>query len=163
MDKDPEFAEQYSKAESIRLVTLGAAAGALLIALGRLWLFPWLRAFSESAQCRTVLGASGTAVLLYGIFVGVPFFAGLVAASTLGRRGFRVLRDGRFPPLHERSFRLTRIRRGPGATVIGYLHLSAFIPFLAIGIWGCAQAAALSKHAQHNAIGCTAHHWLGSA
>lgn len=156
MDRSPEFAEQYSTAERIRFVVLSVVSGALLIALGKLWFFPWLRAFSASAQCQTVFGTNGTTVLLYGLFVGLPFFAGLLVACTLGRRGFKVLRDDQFPPLREKSFRLTKIRRGSGATIIGYLHLMAFVPFLAIGLWGCVQAAALSRQAQHMAVGCAA-------
>lgn len=163
MDISPEFAEQYSTAERVRFVVLGSASGALLIGLGKLWLFPWLREFSASAQCRTILGSSGTDVLLYGLLAGLPFFAGLVVACALGRRGFKVLRDRQFPPLREKSFRLTRIRRGSRATIIGYLHVLAFVPFLVLGLWGCVQAAALSKHAQHKAVDCAANNSLGAS
>ena len=156
MDRSQEFAEQYSTAERIRIVVRGAVAGALVIALGKLLFFPWLLAFSASAHCRTIFGTNGTVVLLYGLFVGTPVLAGLVVACTLGRHGFKVVRAGQFPPQGEKSLRAVRIRRGSAATIIGYLHLMAFVPFIAMGLWGWAQAAALSKQPQHNAVGCAA-------
>ena len=88
MNRPPEFAEQYSAAERIRFLVGGAVAGALLIGVAKLWFFPWLSEFSASAQCRTVFGSNGAAVLFYGLFAGVPFSAGLVVAFTAGRRGF---------------------------------------------------------------------------
>jgi hypothetical protein len=154
MNRPPEFAEQYSAAERIRFLVGGAVAGALLIGVAKLWFFPWLSEFSASAQCRTVFGRNGAAVLLYGLFAGLPFSAGLVVACTAGRRGFKVLADKRFPPIGEKSFGLTRIRRGPSARLIGYLHVVALAPFIALGIWGCTQAAVLSKQARHKSIDC---------
>ncbi|WP_147269688.1 hypothetical protein [Rhodanobacter denitrificans] len=156
MDKSPEFAEQYSRAERIRIALLGTTAGGLLVAFEKLWLSPWLREFSTSAQCRTVFGVSGTTVLWQGLFVGLPFLAGLVVAFAFGRRGFKILRDGQVPPLREKSLRLIRVRRGSGAKIIGYLHLVAFVPFLALGLWGYAQAEGLSRQAQHKAVDCSA-------
>jgi len=154
MNRPPEFAEQYSASERIRFLVGGAVAGALLIGVAKLWFFPWLSEFSASAQCRTVFGSNGAAVLFYGLFAGVPFSAGLVVAFTAGRRGFKVLADKRFPPIGEKSFGLTRIRRGPNAKLIGYLHVFALAPFIALGIWGCMQAAVLSKQAQHKGVDC---------
>lgn len=156
MDKSLEFAEQYSRAERIRIALLGTTAGGFLIALEKLWFSPWLHEFSASAQCRTVFGVSGTTVLFYGLFFGLPVLSGLVVACAFGRRGFKILKDGQVPPLREKSLRLTRIRRGSGAKLIGYLHLAAFVPFLALGVWGYAQADGLSKQAQHKAIDCSA-------
>jgi hypothetical protein len=156
MDRSPEFAEQYSTAERIRFVAFGAIAGAVLIWVGKFWLFPWLREFASSAQCRTVFGSNGATVLWYGVFAALPFFAAIVIASTLGRRGFKILRDGQVPPLGEKAFRKIQIQRGGYAKLVGYLHAIAFVPLLAISLWGCAQAAALSKQALHKSVGCTA-------
>ena len=160
MDGSPEFAAQYSKAERVRFIALGAMVGAVLIFAGKLWLFPWLREFASSAQCRSVLGINGVTALWYGVFAGLPLIAAVVVACTVGLRGFRILRDGQVPPLREKAFRRIQIRRGPRAQVIGYLHAMAFIPFFAISLWGCVQAAALSKQALHEPVGCTADHSL---
>lgn len=156
MNRSPEFAEQYSTAERIRFVAFGTIAGVVLILLVKLWFFPWLREFASSAQCRTVLGSNGAEVLWYGVFVGLPLFAAVVVASTAGRRGFKIIRDGQVPPLGEKAFGKIQIRRGVRAKLVGYLHAIAFIPFIAISLWGGVQAATLSKQTQHKATGCTA-------
>lgn len=145
----------YTPRERIRFVAFGVAAGLLAIGISKLWFFPWLHEFATSAPCRTVFGRSGTAVLLYGVFVGLPVFAALVVAATLGLRGIRILRDGRVPPRGEKSFRLTRIRRGGHATLVGYLHVVVFVPFAALALWGSVQAAALSRQASRSAVECT--------
>ncbi|MBA8886824.1 hypothetical protein FHW12_001015 [Dokdonella fugitiva] len=146
----------YTPRERIRFVAFGVAAGLLAIGISKLWFFPWLHAFAASAPCRTVFGHGGTAALLYGVFVGLPGFIGLVMAATFGRRGMRILRDGQVPPLGEKSFRLTRIRRGGRATVIGYLHIVMFVPFVALALWGSVQATALTRQVQRKAVDCTA-------
>lgn len=146
----------YTPRELTRFVAFGIVAGLLAIGISKLWFFPWLHAFAASAPCRTVFGHSGTAVLLYGMFVGLPGLTALVVATTLGRRGLRILRDGRVPPLGEKSFRLTRIRRGGHTTLVGYLHVVMFVPFVALALWGSVQAAALVRQAQRNAVDCTA-------
>jgi len=78
-----EYAPEYSRAERIRFVAVGAAFGAALVGVCQLWFFPWLREFSASASCRAVFGLSGTAVLFYSVFVGIPLHA------ALNRPGFR--------------------------------------------------------------------------
>lgn len=146
----------YTPRERIRFVAFGVAAGLLAIGISKFWFFPWLHAFAASAPCRTVFGRSGTDVLLYGVFVGLPGLTGLVVAGTLGRRGIRILRDGCVPPPGEKSFRWTRIRRGGRATLVGYLHVVTFVPFVALALWGSVQAAALTRQAQRNAVECMA-------
>lgn len=158
MDKSPEFAEQYSAAERIRFVAFGAITGAVLIWTGKFWLFPWLREFAASAQCRTVFGSNGATVLWYGVFVGLPFFVAIVVACTVSRRGFKILRDGQVPPLGEKVFRKIQVRRGGQAKLVGYLHAIAFVPLVAISLWGCVQAAALSEQALQKSTSCTANH-----
>jgi hypothetical protein len=158
MDRPPEFAEQYSKTERVRFIALGATAGAVLILGGEHWLFPWLREFASSAQCRTVLGSNGATALWYGMFAALPLFAAVVVACTVGLRGFKILRDGQVPPLREKAFRRIRIRRGSRAKVSGYLHAMAFVPLLATSLWGGVQAAAWSKQALHEPVSCRANH-----
>jgi len=102
-----EYAPEYSHAERIRFVVLGSAIGAMLVGVCQFWFFPWMREFSASASCRTVLGFSGNAVLFYGVFVGIPLHAALLVCVLVGRRGYRVLRQGRVPPEGERVFRRT--------------------------------------------------------
>lgn len=138
-----EYAPEYSLAERVRFAVFGLAAGALVVAVCQLWLFPQLREFSTSAHCRSVFGFSGTAVLFHGVFVGLPLLAALLVGVLVGRRGVKVLRQGRLPPSGEKVFRRTPVIRGVKAKAIGYVQLIAAVPLLGLAIWGTFEARAL--------------------
>lgn len=144
MSDAEEFAEEYSTSERIRIVVFGIVAGAVLVAVGNLWFFPWLREFSESAACRAVFGLDGSVVLFYGLFAGLPLTAAIGIALSFGRRGFRILKQGQVPPRGEKVFRPTRIEKGGKAKLVGTVQLLAVLPPLALVIWGIGQAEKLA-------------------
>ena len=152
----PEFAEQYTFPERIRMCVVGSIVGGVLVLSRKLWLLPWFGAFVESAPCRSVFGISAVAVLWYGLFVGFPIFCAGVIACMEGRRGLKILRDGQAPPIGVKVLRPTRINRGAEARRIGYLNLLLFAPFLAIAVWGFFQAESLSNLSQHKHAASTA-------
>jgi len=156
MHTQPEFAEEHTQAERIRFVVIGTLTGALVVFSSKAWLFPWFREFAAAAPCRTVFGIEGVTVLWYGLFVGLPLHAAVLVAATFGRRGYKVLRDGQFPPAKEKVYRQTKIRRGSKAKRIGYLHLSAFLPLLALTVWGGFQAAEMSRTTRPKVGTCAA-------
>jgi hypothetical protein len=149
-----EYAPEYSHAERVRFFVLGSAAGALVFVVCQFWFFPLLREFSASAHCRSVLGISGIAVLFYGVFVGVPLHAALLLGALAGRRGFKVLREGRHPPSGEKVFRPTPVIRGTKAKMFGYLQLFAAAPLFGLAVWGGFQAQGLVKQAQERPAQC---------
>jgi hypothetical protein len=151
-----EFADEYTAAERTRIVVTGLAAGGVIVGAGKLWLFPWLRAVSASAGCQSILGIPGTTVLGYGLFVGLPLLAGLFIIATVGRRGLRILREGRVPPSREKVFRPTRIKRGPQARAIGTVQLLAAAPMLALSVWGTSQAGVLAHRSDGTPGECAA-------
>jgi hypothetical protein len=156
MHNDPEFAEEYTSAERARFVAVGVAVGAAIVVAGKLWFFPWLGQFVASAPCRSVLGISGLAVLFYGLFVGLPLSSAILVSATVGRRGYKILKGNRVPPVGEKVFRTTRIERGAKATVFGYAHVLACTPLIALAIWGYFQAGELKGEIQHRPSNCTA-------
>ena len=140
---DPEFAEEHSLPDKIRLLVIYLAVGAAAVVAAKTWLFPAIREFAGSAPCREVLGFSGVSVLFYGLFVAMPLGIALVVGLTMGRRGYRILRDGQVPPVGEKVFRPTRIERGRKAKRMGYVHLLAPLLIVAIAAWGLPQASRL--------------------
>ncbi|MDD5277155.1 MAG: hypothetical protein PHR16_13860 [Methylovulum sp.] len=148
MNEFPEFAEEYTPIERARIFVTGLISGCLVVAVSKLYFFPWLNVFANSAHCRTVFGFDGLTVLWYGLFVGIPFSCVLLVGSAIGYRGYKILRDHQTPPNGEKVMRPTRIIRGSKAKIAGYLHLMAFFPFFVISIWGGFQASAMSKQAQ---------------
>ena len=156
MHQHPEFAEEYTKAERIRFVVLSVLFGAVAVILSKTFLFPWVGEFANSAPCRKVFGIEGLTVLWYGLCVGIPLQGAILVGIMSGWRGYKVLRDGQFPPAKEKVYRPTRIQKGSKARLIGYIHLSAFLPFLALTIWGCFQAEKMSRTIQPKAGECAA-------
>jgi hypothetical protein len=140
----PEFAETYSRGERIRFVLAGAVLGALGLAVWQLWMLPWIAEFADTAPCRTVFGVSGTTVLWFGLFVGLPLLFAVLFAIGFGRPGLAILREHQYPPRGVKVIHPVRIRRGAAARWIGYLHMLACTPFIAIALWGYGQALTLS-------------------
>lgn len=152
----PEFAEEYSFRERIRLCAAGLVIGGVFVLLWKLWLLPAFAAFAASAHCRSVFGMAATAVLWYGLFVGFPLFLALVFICVEGRRGVRILHDGQSPPMGVKVLRPTRIKRGAAARRVGYLRLLAFTPFVVIAFGGFFQAQSLSQRSPSVHPACTA-------
>ena len=154
MNPSPEFAEQYTTAERIRFIIISIVFNGAIIAICKLYFFPWLNAFASSAHCRTFLGYDGLAVLWYGLFVGMPLSFAALVGGIFGYRGYKILRDNQMPPLHEKVFRPTRIVRGKKARLFGYFHLLAFTPLMAISIWGIPQAATMVSRTNSQPFNC---------
>lgn len=130
-----EYAPEVSKQERLKLLVKGLAIGVPLMLAFKFWFTPWLGAFSKHSHCHQYLGYSGTAWLMYGIFVG-PFalFALLIGVPWV-RDGLRILRDGQYPPKGAKVFRRTRIKTGRAAKRIAYLRLLPLIILLGAAIW----------------------------
>ena len=156
----PEFAEEYSFRERVRLAAIGLAIGGVFVLLWKLWLLPEFTAFAASAHCRSVLGIAGASILWYGLFVGFPLSLAVVFGCIEGRHGLKILRDGQSPPIGVKVLRPTRIKRGAAARRIGYLYLLAFTPLVAIAAWGFFQAKSLSQLSQLKHPACMANYSL---
>lgn len=162
MEKQPEFAEEYTKQERVRFVVLGSLAGAVMVGASKLFFFPWLRGFSEPAHCQSIMGVNGSTVLFYGMFVGLPLLSAVLVGCTVGRRGVTILRQGQVPPESEKVFRPTRIVRGRMAKASGFFHTVAVLPLLALAAWGFFQAAHNVNTARLPSMTCTANFSLGA-
>lgn len=154
MQHTAEFAEQYTRAERQRLILLILpAALALLVAL-KLWSFPALAAFAASPGCREIGGVNGIALLMYGVFVGLPLLVALVLGATAGMAGYKSLRSGQFPAAGTKVLRPTRIRRGRLASLIGAAHLLLALLPLVLAAWGWFQAGQMVAGAQLKPATC---------
>ena len=149
-----EFAEEYTFRERASLAARGIVVGGLVVLASKLWLLPAFDAFVATAPCRIVLGVSGSTLLWYGLFVGLPLLAFAFLFVAQGRQGLRILRESRFPPAGEKVLRRTRIRRGAAARRIGYLYLFVSTPLIALALWGCIQARTLAHEMQVGGSAC---------
>jgi hypothetical protein len=156
--QDTEYAPLYSRTERMRFVILGVASGVALICIGKYWLSHWFAQFVATAPCSSIFGMSAVVILWYGLFVALPLLAAILVGFALGMPGYRILRDGQAPPLNQKVFHPTRLRRGAVAQRIGYLQLLAFVPLLVIALWGSFQAASLVKQQTHQLSKCAANY-----
>lgn len=135
-----ELAPEYTKSEKLRFIVIEVIAGVVIIAVGKLLFSPWLAEFAKSADCHTYLGVSGGAWLMYGVFVGLPALCAILVTILCGPRGYKTLRQGQMPPIGQKVFRPTPIRRGAKARVMGALQLVFVALTFAFVIWGVIQA-----------------------
>jgi len=155
MSQAPEFAEQYTVMERVRFFVIYIIIGSAVVTLSNLYFFPWLKEFSSTAQCQTILGIDGLAVLWYGLFVGMPLSFAALAGGVFGYRGYKILRDRQAPPIHEKVYRPTRIIRGTKAEISGCLHFLPFSLFLGLSIWGIPQASSMLSRSMSHPVNCT--------
>ena len=155
MSLESEFAQEYTTAERFRTVIVGITLGALIIVLGKLYVFPWLAEFAVSAPCHKLFGIDGVSIFWYGIFFGIPASISMLVAVWSSWRAYKIIRDDQFPPAGEKVYRPTRVRRGKAARLIAYAHLTAFLPLLVLSIWGNYQAQEMITNIPDKAKVCT--------
>lgn len=141
--KDEEYAELYTRRERVKYAVVGLVSYLSVAALGKWWLFPALRAFSKVSICYEVGGISGTALLLYGVFIGMPAIISLVVGVPIAAKGLRSIKSGQYPPPGTKTFKLTKIRRGKDARLIGYGKMFPLIIMTALTLWCAWQAREL--------------------
>lgn len=130
-----EYAEEYTGPERLMLLLKGLAIAVPLFVAFQYWFMPWLVAFAKVSHCHQYLGQSGTAWVMYGVFVGpIVLFALLVGLPGV-RGGLRVLRDGQYPPKGAKVFRRTRIRTGRAAKRMACARMVPLIASLCLAIW----------------------------
>lgn len=162
MNSDTEFAEEYTNTERLWLIGKYLVLGGAAVAASERWLFPSIAKFSATAPCHSLFGINGVTILWHALFVGIPVLSAFLVFAVFGWRGYKILRDKQVPPLGEKVLRPTRIRRGPTATLAGYAHICAFLPFVAIAVWGAGQAQHLIEisHSQQVRKSCTANNHI---
>ncbi|MBB2484384.1 hypothetical protein H5407_04000 [Mitsuaria sp. WAJ17] len=155
-----EYAPEYTPAERVRWLAVCLVAGGAVVLVGQGWFFPLLRDFAQFAGCRRVAGISGTALLTYGAFVGVPLLSACTIGGLMGVRGYRILRQGRTPPCGEKVFRRTAVVRGFKARAQGWVQVLAATPLLALALWGAFQAKSIVAQAgqRHDRCPDAGHH-----
>jgi hypothetical protein len=146
MDPTHEYAAQYTRKERVKFLLLALTLGGAIMLVWKAWALPHWVEFVEKSPCYQVFGISGTAVVFYALFVGLPLVSALLAVMLFSWRGVKILRDKQVPYSGEKVFRPTRIRRGSIAVIVGWVHVLTPVPFLAISLWGAAQAKVLTAN-----------------
>jgi hypothetical protein len=110
-----EFAPLYSTRERVVIACKLLSVAAPVYLAGYYWLFPWLKRYTQIANCDYFGGFSGLELLVYGVFSGIPLSMALLVWLIEGLRGIRVWKLGQSPLPGEKVLRKTRYRYGAAA------------------------------------------------
>ena len=135
-----KYAEQYTTRERVRLVAIALGVVLPLMGVAELWALPALEEFAEASYCYEWYGVSGTAVLIYGVFVGLPVLGALIIGMPEAYYGIRMIRTKQNPPPGTKVMTRTKIRRGRRAVAVGYANLLPLVFFVGLAIWSEGQA-----------------------
>lgn len=126
-----EFAPEYSKKERVILLFKHMAWAVPLFAITKYVFFPWFEAYAENAHCYRYGDITGTQVVFYGLFVGLPLLSAILLFLLEGSNSIKIIRLGQSPLPGEKVFKPTKYRYGFRA------KLKPFFLFLCIAFFVC--------------------------
>ncbi|VAW60539.1 hypothetical protein MNBD_GAMMA11-485 [hydrothermal vent metagenome] len=137
MNKQSEYAVLYTRQERTRQLMILVGVFLLLLGVAYFILLPEWTRFVASAHCKTILGMPGIAVMIYGVFTGIPAAGGIVLGLVFGWLGIKTVIEKQSPPASTKVFKKTRILRGREAVLKG-VFLLLFVPTLFVPVvsWG---------------------------
>ncbi len=127
-----EYAQEYTFEEKIKFVIGGGLLGAILMSFMQFYGLPKLKEFAAISHRVSFFGFSGTELLLYGVFLGIPLVL-FLSILPLIIQGYKIVRDKQFPHKGAKVMRKTKIIRGKMAVLRGYLLLAG-LPGMFVGI-----------------------------
>lgn len=136
MAQQPEYAPQYSFRERVRYAIFAVLCAGAVIAIFEWWLLPEWAEFAKSAHCRTLFGIPGTAVVMYGTFVGLPLVAGLTIGPFIVPSSLRCIRARHYPEPGKKVLGRIKVRTGRAAIVRAGADLAMLATLFALAIWG---------------------------
>ncbi|TCI05283.1 hypothetical protein EZV61_04815 [Corallincola luteus] len=135
-----EFADEYSKPEKLKRVSLYIVAGGIVFITHQQWVFPFVRWYAETAPCHSLFGYAGLTVLWFSLFVGLPLICAFIVGAVAVPLGVKSFADGQYPPKNHKVYTPTKILRGRKARAKSLTLLSLPLFFMAISVWGYLQA-----------------------
>ena len=107
-----EFAPEYTRKERIILLAKLFAWAIPLFAITKYLFFPWFQTYAEKAPCLNYGSFTGTEVILYSCFVGLPLLMALALFALEGTKCVKVIRLGQSPLPGEKVFKPTKYKYG---------------------------------------------------
>jgi hypothetical protein len=129
-----EYAPEYSTKERVLFLIKHLLWAIPLVVSTKLWFLPWLKAYGEQSHCYDYGFMSGTEVLFYGFFVGIPMSMVLLIALIEGPRMLKVFRLEQNPLPGEKVFRPTKYQYGVRAKLKPYAVIVILILLVGFSI-----------------------------
>ena len=131
-----DYAPEYTKKERLKIVLMHLACTIPVILIAKLWFLPWFNEYADNAHCYDYDYFTGTQVVLYSIFIGIPISFALLIFAIEGTRSLRVIRLGQNPLPGEKVFRPTKYSYGFRARVKPVAVLLLIAGMTGVGVKG---------------------------
>ncbi|ABI39811.1 hypothetical protein Shewmr4_2740 [Shewanella sp. MR-4] len=135
-----EFAPEYTKKEKMILMLKHAAWAIPLLVITKYWFFPWFEVYTENAHCYRYGNITGTEVVFYGLFVGLPLLSAILVFLVEGPNCIKILRYGQSPLPGEKVFKPTKYVYGFRAKLKPLLLFIALACFIGLSVKGIYSA-----------------------
>ncbi|WP_148271126.1 hypothetical protein [Cycloclasticus sp. P1] len=144
-ENDPEFAPEYTKKERFWLIAKSLLWFVPILSFCQLWFFDWLGEYAKVAHCYEYGPVKGTHIIIYGLFVGLPFTLAIMLFGFEGVKAIKVIKIGQFPLPGQKVFKPTKYKYGNVARVNGAIVIGALVFLLGLAAWGVGQAKEISR------------------
>ena len=135
-----EFAPEYSKKERLAILLKHMAWAIPLIVIMNFMFFPWFKVYAENAHCYKYGNISGTEVIFFGLFVGLPLLSAILVALLEGMNCIKILQYGQSPLPGEKVFRPTKYVYGVRAKLKPFLVFIIVAIFIGLSVKGVYSA-----------------------
>jgi len=135
-----EYAPEYSKRERVVLLLKHIAWVIPLFAITKYQFFPWFKVYAENAHCYRYGNLTGTALVFYGLFVGLPLLFATVLLLLEGANSIKIIRLGQSPLPGKKVFKPTKYTYGFRAKLKPYVLFLCIAFFIGLAIKGVYSA-----------------------
>jgi hypothetical protein len=130
------YAPIYTKNERIKYFVKHALWVVPSFIFTQFWFFPFLDNYSKVAHCFDYGVLTGTHLVLYGVFVGLPLLLALLVFFTKGKKSLKIIKYGQDPLPNEKVFTKTAYIYGTKAKLRAYGVLAYILLALGLGVFG---------------------------
>lgn len=136
-----EFAPEYSKKERVILLLKHMAWAIPLFAITKYHFLPWFEVYAENAHCYRYGNITGTDLVFYGLFVGLPLLFAIALFLLEGTNSIKIIRLGQNPLPGTKVFKPTKYKYGFRAKLKPFFLIISMVFFVGLAIKGVYSAS----------------------
>ncbi len=88
---------------------------------------------------------TGTHLIMYGVFVGLPFTLAVLLFGFEGVKAIKIIKVGQFPLPGQKVFKPTKYKHGNAARINGAILIAAVMFLFGMAVWGFGQAKEIAQ------------------
>ncbi|MEH6448850.1 MAG: hypothetical protein V7765_09285 [Oleispira sp.] len=143
-----KYAPEYSKKERINFLLKHTLWVLPLYIVTDFWFFDWLSEFSNNSNCYYFGGITGSHLIFYSLFVGIPLSLFIIILALEGPRSIKIMKLGQNPLPDEKVFKKTKYKYGAKAKIQPIVTVVIAISLLIFAAWGYVQAYEITQDIQ---------------